>query len=344
MEITSIQIHQLRHHPTGLLRLITDSGREGLCPGITPEVGRMIIDHGASVVVGANPVDRERLWQALAEIDRSQKIAVRAYLDIALWDLVAGAADMPLFRYINGFRQRCPACLRGSEDLGADAVVQEAKQAQEDGFAGYIVTAHLEVAAQAVLLRQIRGAVGDDFYLRLDGNQGYTVTEAIRIGRVLEEIDAFCFDRPRPDGDLVGAKAVADAIDTPVTVTASTPIEAAQPFAVEATDQLRTGTPWGGGITDALKIVRCAEAFGALCHLHGVGAADGFAHAHVIGAVKNTPFFEATGVGVQCASPIIRNPVRVDNGTVEMPSGPGLGIDLDLDALERETTEVMENS
>ena len=130
MKITSIQIHQLRHHPTGLLRLMTDAGREGLCPGIPPEAEKLIIDLGAPVVVGADPVDRERLWHALAAADRAHQTAVRAYLDIALWDLVASAVDLPLFRYINGFRQSCPACLRGSADLGADAVAQEAVQAQ----------------------------------------------------------------------------------------------------------------------------------------------------------------------------------------------------------------------
>lgn len=130
MQITRIQIHQ----PIGLMRLGTDTGHEGLCPGVTLHVGRMILDHYAQAVIGADPMNRERIWYALAEIDRSRKTTLRAYLDIALWDLVAGAVNLPLFRYINGFRDRCPACLRGAGDLGPDEVAQQAAQAQADGM------------------------------------------------------------------------------------------------------------------------------------------------------------------------------------------------------------------
>lgn len=337
MQIIRIQIH----HPIGLMRLSTDTGHEGLCPGVTPHVGRMILDHYAPAVIGADPMNRERIWSALVEVDRSRQATLRAYLDIALWDLVARAVNLPLFRYINGFRDRCLACLRGDKDLGPDKVAQQAAQAQAAGFAGYIITADLPVDVMITLLKEMRRALGDDFYLMLDGGRSHTIANAIRIGRSLDAVNAFRFDRPRPDGDLTGLRAVTDDIDTPVSAGAATPLDAAQVFAAQAADHLIAGTPWSGGITDVLKIIRCAEAFGALCHLTGIGAAEGFAHLQVMGAVKNAPFFEAMRPGVQCPSPVIRNPVRVEDGIVQIPHRPGLGIDLDRDALDRETDTVM---
>lgn len=338
MTITSVQIHQ----PAGLLRLRTDTDHEGWCPGVTPEAGRMLLTHCADAIIGADAVNRERIWQELLQIDQTHHTTLRGYIDVALWDLNARAVDIPVYRYINGFRDRALVYLCGNPGLEADQAVLEAVQAQKDGLAGYKVAVRLPVREMAALLRDLRQAVGDGFYLMLEGHQAYTVADAIRIGRVLDETDVCRFDRPRPNGDLIGSKEVADNMDTPVTMDAITLLDASQILAAQAADHLRAGVPQSGGITDVLKIARCAEAFGAHCHLSGAGLAGGFVHVHLLCAIKNAPFYETYAADSERASPLLRNPIRIEGGYVRAPSGPGLGIDLDPNALERHTEEVME--
>ena len=117
-------------------------------------------------------------------------------------------------------------------------------------------------------------------------------------------------------------------------------MEAAQVMASQSADHIRTSVHRAGGFTDALKSTRCAEAFGAFCHLDGFGICDGFAHLHLAAACRNTPFIEVTGN--ETASPIVRNPLQVRDGFIQVPDAPGLGMDLDLDAVVESTLERIE--
>ena len=186
----------------------------------------------------------------------------------------------------------------------------------------------------------MRAAVGPEFPLVLDGQARCVIDEAIRIGRALDEADFFYYDRPRPPGDHSGGKQVAGEIDTPTSTEVSSPIEASQVMSAGSADHIRTDVQSCGGLTDVLKSARCAEAFGAYCHLGGFGICDGFAHLQLAGALRNTPFIETTGL--ENASPFVRNPPRADGGFVQVPDLPGLGMEVDLDAVMDSTSELIE--
>ena len=89
-------------------------------------------------------------------------------------------------------------------------------------------------------------------------------------------------------------------------------MEAAQVMAAQAADHVRTGVTRAGGMTDVLKAARCAEAFGAYCHLDGLGICDGFAHLHLAGTIRNTPFLEVSED--PSSSPFIENPLQICDG------------------------------
>ena len=214
------------------------------------------------------------------------------------------------------------------------------KKAQCAGFKAYRFHAFSDEASLIQLVSEVRAAVGPDFPLVLDGRTRCMVDEAIRIGRALDDADYFCFDRPRPDNDHTGGRQVAGEIDTPTSSGVSSPMEAAQVMAGQSADHIRTSVQRAGGFTDVLKSTRCAEAFGAYCHLDGFGICDGFAHLHLVGALRNTPFLEMTGR--ENASPFVRNSLRSHDGFVELPDAAGLGMDLDLDAVVESTLELIE--
>jgi L-alanine-DL-glutamate epimerase-like enolase superfamily enzyme len=93
--------------------------------------------------------------------------------------------------------------------------------------------------------------------------------------------------------------------------------------------------PWRGGITDMLKIAHLAESFDVACEITSAGACFGFVHAHVIGALRNCTFREGRKPGSLGGEPWILNPVRIIDGHVDVPQGPGLGMELDWAAIER---------
>ena len=337
MIISRIVLHQ----PAGLLRILTDAGVEGQCTGIAPTIAGTDVAEAASILIHANPIDRERLWLAFNEADGKVPADLRAGIDVALWDLTAKAAGQPIHRHVNGFRNRIPVCRRGAEQSSAEEIVEEAREAQRAGFRAYKFDALLDEESLISLIRDVRGAVGADFCLLLDGRTRWIIDQAIRIGRALDAADFFCFDRPRPDNDISGGRQLAAAIDTPTSMGVSSPMEAAQVMTTQAADHVRTAVTRAGGMTDVLKAARCAEAFGAYCHLDGLGLCDGFAHLHLAGTIRNAPFLEIAENGA--SSPFIGNPLAICDGYIQIPDAPGLGLEIDMDTVNEHTEELIES-
>ena len=340
MKITGIQLHQ----PAGLLRLLTNAGLEGHCTGVA--ASGHDVDRVASILVDTNPVDRERTWWAMKDPGEGLSASLRAGIDVALWDLSAKIAGRPLFRHLGGFRARVPVCRAGTA-AGTDRInrapseiVREAKDAWQAGFGAYRFGMRTDETSLIQLIHEVRAAVGPEFPLVLDGQARCVIDEAIRIGRALDEADYFYFDRPRPPGDHSGGKQVAGEIDTPTSTEVSSPIAASQVMSAGSADHIRTDVLSCGGPTDVLKSARCAEAFGAYCHLGGFGICDGFAHLQLAGALKNTPFIETSGL--ETTSSFVRNTPRTDDGFVQLPDLPGLGMEVDLDAVMDSTSELIE--
>ena len=336
MIISRIVVHQ----PAGLLRILTDAGLEGRCTGVAATVAETDVAEAASVLIDANPIDRERIWLAFNEADGGVPSALRACIDVALWDLTAKAAGQPIHRHVNGFRNRIPVCRRGAERNSAEEIVEEAQEARRAGFRAYKFDALLDEESLVNLIHDVRRAVGPDFCLLFDGRTRWIIDKAIRIGRALDDADFFCFDRPRPDNDFSGGRQVAVALDTPISMGVSSPMEAAQVMAAQAADHVRTRVTRAGGMTDVLKAARCAEAFGAYCHLDGFGICDGFAHLHLAGTIRNTPFLEVSEG--PSSSPFIENPLQICDGYIEIPDVPGLGMEIDMGAVNEHTTELIE--
>ena len=345
MKITKISLHQ----PVGLLRLVTDEGLEGHCTGVTAldTVMGADVDLAAPILVGTNPLDRERTWRAMRDLDEGPSPAFRAGIDVALWDLSAKIAGRPLFRHLGGFRDRVPVCRVGtggdsSSAAGASGleIVKEAKDAQRAGFKAYRFGVMADENAVVHLVREVRAAVGPDFPLILDGRARCMVDEAVRIGRVLDEKDYFYFDCPRPRNDHSGGKQVAGEIDTPTSAEVCSPIEASQVMTAQSADHIRTCARSAGGITDVLKAARCGGVRRVLppgrcrdqrrlCPYSSRGR-----------AIRNTPFLEMTGHEV--APPFVLNPLQIEDGFVHLPDQPGLGMEIDMDAVMDMTSELIE--
>ena len=333
MIISQIVLHQ----PIGVLRLRTDTGAEGHCTGVVTPVSDL--DTVSSVLLNSNPLDRERLWCALKNVEGELAPNLCSGIDVALWDLSSKIAGRSVCAHVHNFRDSIPVCQIGTEGVETQEIVQEAREAQLAGFKAYRFHAAADEQSLICLIRAVREAVGPDFPLMFDGRTRCMVDEAIRIGRALDDEDYFCFNNPRPNNDHTGGRQVSCEIDTPTSAGVSNPMETAQVMTTQSADHVRTSVRCSGGFTDVLKSARCAEAFGAYCHLNGLGICDGFAHLHLVGASRNSPFFEMNRY--KTISPFVQNPLQVHNGFAQVPDSPGLGIELDLDAVNEHTVTMI---
>ena len=183
VRITDIHIHQ----PCGLLRLRTDTELEGWCPGVDESSAGHILRSCRDTLVGADPMERERLWNELVRLDRFAYLphSVRGFLDVALWDLAAKACGVPVFRLIGGFRDRLPAYKMGPNLPAVGDFVEAAVTARDEGFFGYKDHCYHGPETMIEVARQARRAVGPDFHLMHDAVQTYTYPRclACRAGR-----------------------------------------------------------------------------------------------------------------------------------------------------------------
>jgi len=279
LKITRLQVHA----PVGVVRIFAEgageevSGVALICADRLPPAAT--VERMRAALVGRPLADRERLWRDLRAAAAGSDPAGLAGVDIALWDLWSAALRLPLYRAIGGFRTEIPACLSGEAACASDDAATEAAGAFRDGYRGYRVsgtTTPIGAKAPAAVrkrvldsVRAVREAVPADFAL-LYGGPAEGHLEALAIGRALDEAGYTWFEDPLPgaDGEALG-RLGAD-LDTPVLATVGGPDAARQAAAHlsrQSADLIRVRIPDVGGVTEALKIARAAEAFGVNCEI-----------------------------------------------------------------------------
>ncbi len=176
------------------------------------------------LLMGQDAREVEKLWQKMWEatfIQGRMGITVMAMsaIDIALWDAVGRAAGKPLWQIWGGRPDPIPVygsgCYRG---LGHDGMIEKAQAFVAQGFdaikmqAGHLFTHDEDVAN----VRDMRAALGDDILIMVDVNQGWSVDEAITVGRKLDQYQIAWLEEPVIADDFDGYHTIADALETPV--------------------------------------------------------------------------------------------------------------------------------
>ena len=346
--ITRLQVHA----PAGVVRISAEGAGEEvcgaglICPDRLPPAAT--VDRVRTALVGRPLADRERLWRDLRAAAAGSDPAGLAGVDIALWDLWSKALRLPLYRAIGGFRTEIPACLSGEAACDSGDAASEAARAVRGGYRGYRVAgaaASIGVKAPAAArqrvleaVRAVREAVPADFPLLYRGVPAGGHLEALAIGRALDEAGYTWFEDPLPGADGEALGRLAAELDTPVLATVGGPDaarEAAAHLSRQSADLIRVRIPDAGGITEALKIARAAEAFGVNCEIDPDDGNGGFAAAGLMGAVRNAMFLlwetGESGERARTADGLIRTPMTVRGGAVTLGDVPGVGIELDLE-------------
>jgi L-talarate/galactarate dehydratase len=284
----------------------------------------------APELIGEDPNDIGRLWEKLAWAGASVGrggLAVQAIaaLDVALWDLKARRAGLPLAKLLGAYRDTVPCYNTSGGFLSStlDEVLTNAQRSLAAGIGGIkIKVGHPDSAVDIARVRAVRAAVGPSVPLMVDANQQWSRTTALRIGRVLEAYDLTWIEEPLDAHDAAGHAALAAALDTPVATgeMLASVAEHERMICAGAADFIQPDAPRVGGITPFLKVLALAEQ-------RRLSVAPHFAmelHVHLAAAYPHDVWVEH----FDWLEPLFNERMTVAAGAMSVPGRPGLGLTL----------------
>ena len=196
------------------------------------------------------------------------------------------------------------------------------------------------------VVEKVRKAIGDETKLFVDANSGYTPAKAIEVGRFLEQYGVCHFEEPCPYPELEWTKQVADALEIPVTG-GEQDTDLAQfrrMIAMRAVDIVQPDVCYIGGISRALKVAQMAREAGMPCMPHAANLSLVTVFTlHLVAAIPNAgEYMEFTIERDAWTEDLLTSPLAVADGTIRVPDGPGWGVDIRPEWLERAEYRVSE--
>jgi L-alanine-DL-glutamate epimerase-like enolase superfamily enzyme len=339
--------YQMSHRSTIVTRVHTEEGVVGeIYAGDEDasllEIERIIHSEIAPRLEGMDALAVEACWEACRPStfdilrDRRLGLVACACVDSAIWDAVGKALDQPLWRLWGGYRDRVPMIAIGGYYDSPISIADEVTDLLERGFAGMkLKVGALDPAADAARFREAREAGGEDFVLCADGNQGYTVRDAIAFARAVEELGLHWFEEPvqwhndrRAMRDVrlfAGVRVCAGQSET---------------SAGGCGDLITTGSidvcnfdaSWSGGPTVWRRVAAMARSYDVEMGHHEEPQVS----SHLLASIPHGTFAETFHPD---RDPIWwnlpANRPQLSDGYIALPHRPGLGWELDLDYIER---------
>ena len=164
--------------------------------------GESLIHYLKPLVVGQDPLDRERLYQAMWQRNRSTTFRAIGAMDVALWDLAGKIAGMPIHRLLGSYRHSAPAYASSAVLPEPAAYAEEAARFKSEGWTAYKIHPPPIRPRTSRCAEAVRGAVGDGYTVMLDSTWAYDYPAAVRVGRAIEELGFHWYEDPLADDDL----------------------------------------------------------------------------------------------------------------------------------------------
>jgi len=351
-----------------LVEVQTDDGITGwgecFGPGNVALANKGIVEKVIQpMVLGDDPLDRDVIWHKVYNLlrDHGQKgmpMQALSGVDIALWDIAGKVAGLPLHKLIGGaHRDRVRAYGYGmmlKRESVADHVARfrdEAAAILDMGFTATKMKVGLGPRDDVRLCQAVAEAVGDRGLFMVDANHCYTTSDAFHVGRALEELGAHWFEEPVAPEDLDGYRELRAGLKVNISggeaefnrwgwrqILENRGLDIAQPEVCAL-----------GGVSEYLRVL-------ALCHAHFTpvinhvwGSAIAVAtNLHLLAAMPPLPgglnpwepMLEFDTTDNRFRDDLLTEPLNIQaqvaagDGTVAVPTGPGLGVTPDRDFLK----------
>lgn len=329
----------------------------GECYGPAAVSKAYIESQFAPRIIGRDAFDVEVIWEDLYNRikdygPRGMVTSAMSGIDIALWDIIGKSCGKPIHKLIGGAqRSEVTAYATGLYFIDMERLVEEAVEEARDYVEQGFVAVKMKIGLGDPKLdirrvAAVREAVGDTTRLMVDANHCFTVPQAIRLGRELEQLNVEWFEEPISPEDIDGYVEVTRALDMAVAGGENefTRWGFRDLVVRKAMDIVQPDVCAAGGISECRKIATLASAHGVECVPHAWGSAIGLAATlQFLAALPDQPpsfrpmppllEFE------QCENPfrdyLSVEPIVQLRGQVKIPAGPGLGIEIDRTVLNR---------
>lgn len=319
------------------VRADTDEGITGCLCLANGDAVLSLVRRRLKRLIGEDPLMTERLWHLVWEIDRIEEMQLPhlGILDLLAWDIKSRRAGMPLYRLLGGHIDRVPAYASTVTWETMAEYERHIKECLDQGFRAFKLHAWGDARADAQLAHNLRRWTGPDADLMFDGSAGWDYVTALRFGRVLEDEGFLWYEEPMREFELTSYRKLCDALDIPILAAETSDgchWNAATWVDMRALDMLRTSPTYKGGLTGALKIAHLAEAHGMRAQVHGTG----YAQAQLCAAIPNNDYYEQLVISSEQIQGLKGpGPLAIDGGFLTVPEAPGLGLEPDWAALER---------
>lgn len=370
MKITDVRTHLLEHRLETpfesasmrfdrrahvLVEVICDDGTIGWGECLGPaRPNASVVAAYKGWLIGQNPMETEKIWATCynALRDQGQRgLAVTALsgIDIALWDIKGKVLGQSVSMLLGGrFRESVKAYATGSfKRDGVDRVEDNAAEMAAHKAAGFHaakIKIGFDVDEDLRVIRAVRDVMGDEMRLMIDANHGYDVVDAVRLGNKAADYDIDWFEEPVVPEQLGAYADVRARQPIPVAggETWHTRWGFVEPFAKRLVDIAQPDLCGVGGFTEMRRVADMAATSGIrlVPHVWGTGvqiaAALQWMAAQIPSPVRPSPVdpimeFDRTHNPFRQA--VLTTPIEHQNGVVQIPNAPGLGIEINRDAL-----------
>jgi len=347
-----------------LVEVVTDSGVSGfgesLCNGLQPpDIANATINSVLrEMYLGRDPFDVAVVYQQATNRLRDYgrqgaPIGAVSAIDIAVWDVLGKALNKPVYKLLGGaHRTHVVPYATGfyrNEGTTRDDLVAEALRDRDDGFTGMKVKIGFGIAEDIATLRAIRDAVGPDIRLMADANHAYNASVARKLLRACEEVDLYWLEEPIPSEDVAGYAELRATGSSVLIATGEGECGAngVWPFAAaRAVDVFQPDIAVTGGFSAMRDIIPIAHAAGMMVNPHVWGTAIGLAASLQIMAAlppnpisrgQTEPLLEYDTSNHPFRNELVCEPITMKDGLVAIPDGPGIGVTINRDFLDRQT-------
>lgn len=334
-----------------IVRIHTDQGISGIgetqawrrqgSAEILLNLVRTVREHFAPLLVGRSPFDVAGILHDL-NASISNSLYPQAAVGDALYDLVGKLLGVPVYDLLGG---KCRETVRVGLALGIasppEAMIERAEAAYQEGYRHIRIKIGMDPVVDVENIRRVREHFGDKVVLRADANGGMTPPDALRLLKKLEAFDLDIVEQPVPGWDLEGMAAICRAVAIPISADESLTTDHSLVEIVrrQAARIIQTKTGKNGGIYYTRKLWEIADAagIGIFPGNHPSTSVATASVAHLCAAWPALPIVGdfQTGLCDMLSTDIATTSVRVENGRLTVPNGPGLGIQLDEEKLKR---------
>lgn len=333
-----------------IIQAYTDEGIVGIgeTRGFTHTMA-MIESEVVPLVIGEDPFDIEKillkhLHSATALLtDMEGACEAMGGVEMALWDIIGKKLGRPLYQLIGGkFRDKISiSAFMNLKDF--DEVIYDARTAAEQGYKTIKIKVGRDAEEDVALVAKIREAVGPRIELRVDANGSWTVGTAVRQIRKMEKYDPQYIEQPVPRYDMQGLAYVRAKSSVPIAVCegALTLYRVSDIIQTKAADVISTDPLRLGGILMFKKAAHMAEAVGIpiVTHASRLGISKA-AWLHVCISTPNVMYandiLAPNGVGFRgSVDDLVDIKFEHEGGYLKVPEGPGLGVELNEEALRK---------